>query len=671
MILESLTITNFRVFEGENTFDLAPRVKYNKKRPIILFGGLNGAGKTTTLSAIRLALYGKQSLGSGVSQKEYDEYLSKSIHRTKRQTATQPNSASVELTFTYASLGVENQYSIKRQWMTKGKSQTVVEHVSISENGNPLSELNDEQCQGFLNELIPIGVSDLFFFDGEKIAELAEDTKGEALGDSIKKLLGLDLIETLDADLGILIRNESKKGSSTSRLQQITALESELEQHENDARKALEQFNQSFVAKKSLDKESENLENQLSSRGGAWAATREDAIKKQATLHEEQRILEESLREVFSGSYPFNIAANFAQKTLEQLRTEHTHKRHTYTKQVLTDRLDSLTKTLHSFLNQDVFHRVNSAIQSELGSFSDEVEDIQVIHDVSDSLFTNIENTINSAMTQEKHRLTELHERLLDVSEELDKAGKNIARAPEQDQIKPLIDNISKIHEKRAMCLAQQKEQLELHKLHLRNAINVARQLDKLTTTITSDEEQERTLQYADKAKALLKDFSTELAKRKVRDLESEFVNSFYRLSRKEDINLTASIDPVTFTVSLLSEDGREINKDELSAGEKQIYAISILEALARTSGRRLPIIIDTPLGRLDSVHRSKLISNYFPYASHQMIILSTDTEVDEDFYHELSPSISHAFKLDYEPEEGCTWATEAYFWREQKANAS
>ncbi len=184
---------------------------------------------------------------------------------------------------------------------------------------------------------------------------------------------------------------------------------------------------------------------------------------------------------------------------------------------------------------------------------------------------------------------------------------------------------------------------------------------DKLTSAITSDEEQVRTSRYATGAKALLKDFATELAKRKVKDLETEFVNSFYRLSRKEDINLTASIDPKTFTVSLLREDGFEVNKDELSAGEKQIYAISILEALARTSGRRLPIIIDTPLGRLDSVHRSKLINNYFPHASHQMLILSTDTEVDEDFYHELSPSISHAFKLDYEPKEGCTWATEAY----------
>ena len=106
------------------------------------------------------------------------------------------------------------------------------------------------------------------------------------------------------------------------------------------------------------------------------------------------------------------------------------------------------------------------------------------------------------------------------------------------------------------------------------------------------------------------------------------------------------------------------LHKDELSAGEKQIYAIAILEALAKTSGRHLPIIIDTPLGRLDSEHCTKLINNYFPYASHQVIILSTDTEIDESFYQDLKADISHAYQLEYQPEQGTTVANEGYFWK-------
>lgn len=148
-------------------------------------------------------------------------------------------------------------------------------------------------------------------------------------------------------------------------------------------------------------------------------------------------------------------------------------------------------------------------------------------------------------------------------------------------------------------------------------------------------------------------------------------IQSFERLSRKDDIELHVDIDPKTFTVKLTGNNGRVIDKNDLSAGEKQIYAISILEALARTSGRNLPIIIDTPLGRLDSVHRKNLINNYLPHASHQVIVLSTGTEVDEAFYADLSSNISHAYKLDYSSKTGATVASEGYFWRATQQEVS
>ncbi|MET0002061.1 MAG: DNA sulfur modification protein DndD [Candidatus Thiodiazotropha sp.] len=670
MILESLRINNFRVFYGEHTFDLAPRVKYNKKRPIILFGGLNGAGKTTTLTAVRLALYGRQSLGHGISKKDYDEYLTKSIHRANDKHSDKPTYADVQLTFSYASFGIVKHYTVVRSWKIKGEKKNVSESLTIEEDGKQLQELNTDQCQGFLNELVPIGVSDLFFFDGEKIAELAEDTKGDALGDSIKKLLGLDIIDTLNADLGIFLRNEEKKGSSKTLKKEITELENQLKVHEQEAHQALEQFNQSLTAEKALMIEIEKLENQLSSRGGAWAATREEAVKKQATHQEEKRIIDESIRETLSGSYPFAIASDYAKKTIEQLRNERAYKIQHDASHTLQESMKSLRNSLESILDKTNLHKVDQKIQHELKRHAKSITTTNVIHDISDTLLSVIEATINDAITNQQARLDELHQRLCEVNNELDKAGKNIARAPTEAQIKPTVDAISSAHQKCSDCRSSQKIQIQLHKQHLREAITTARQLEKLTFTISSDEEKTRTIHYAAGAKGLLKDFANEIAKRKVKDLETEFVNSFYRLARKEDINLTASIDPKTFSVTLLSDKGREVNKDELSAGEKQIYAISLLEALARTSGRRLPIIIDTPLGRLDSVHRANLINNYFPYASHQVIILSTDTEVDEDFYKDLSPSISHAFKLDYDPKNGSTQASEEYFWRVKRVKA-
>ena len=146
--------------------------------------------------------------------------------------------------------------------------------------------------------------------------------------------------------------------------------------------------------------------------------------------------------------------------------------------------------------------------------------------------------------------------------------------------------------------------------------------------------------------------------------MRKHFTAVFSRLARKEDLVVDALINDTTFEVVLIGKNGEKIPKQRLSAGEKQVYAIAMLEALAKTSGRSLPIIIDTPLGRLDSIHRQKLVNNYFPRASHQVIILSTDTEVNEDFYQDLSPSLSHAFHMQFDEEEGMTTVQEGYFWR-------
>jgi len=89
------------------------------------------------------------------------------------------------------------------------------------------------------------------------------------------------------------------------------------------------------------------------------------------------------------------------------------------------------------------------------------------------------------------------------------------------------------------------------------------------------------------------------------------------------------------------------------------------LWALAKTSGRPLPMIIDTPLARLDSHHRRLLIENYFSKASHQVLILSTDTEIDQAAFAELRRFVAHTYRLEFDQNEECTTLTRGYFWKE------
>ena len=107
----------------------------------------------------------------------------------------------------------------------------------------------------------------------------------------------------------------------------------------------------------------------------------------------------------------------------------------------------------------------------------------------------------------------------------------------------------------------------------------------------------------------------------------------------------------IIFSLSLYDSQGQPVPKHRLSAGEKQLLAISFLWGLARVSGRNLPVAIDTPLGRLDSSHRNNLVERYFPTASHQVILLSTDTEIGKSEVEMLreQDAIAREYLLQYD----------------------
>jgi DNA sulfur modification protein DndD len=123
------------------------------------------------------------------------------------------------------------------------------------------------------------------------------------------------------------------------------------------------------------------------------------------------------------------------------------------------------------------------------------------------------------------------------------------------------------------------------------------------------------------------------------------------------------TIAPDNFALELRGADGMILATDRLSAGERQLLAVSILWGLARASGKSLPVVIDTPLGRLDSPHRGKIVKGYFPYASHQVVLLSTDEEINQKYYDELKPFVSQTFHLEYDDTLGASQVKPGYFW--------
>ena len=189
MIIDSIALTNFRVFRGFNSIKLTPE---DKEHPVILIGALNGGGKTTLLDALKLVLYGKLANCSKKSKQSYPDFIAECIND---QT---PKDVGCTITMCFRTYldGVEESYKISRSWKFEGKSLSEKFKVEVNHRENSVLEKSWDE---FVDSFIPVRLSHLFFFDGEKIEEFATpESAKELLAQGIHSLLGIDTVSQLE-----------------------------------------------------------------------------------------------------------------------------------------------------------------------------------------------------------------------------------------------------------------------------------------------------------------------------------------------------------------------------------------------------------------------------------------------------------------------------------------
>ncbi len=234
MIFEKLTLHNFGLFRGKQVLDLRPHAGNGRAAPIVLFGGMNGGGKTTILDAVKLALYGSRGNYSKKSNIAYDAFLRDSITRG----VAASSGASVALDFRITRDGEEHAYQVHRAWQQRGR--TLRERVCVCKDGVQ-DQYAADHWTDLVEEVIPLGVSQLFFFDAEQIRFLAdEDTAQASLGSAIKSLLGLDLAERLITDAGVLEARFTQQMAAVAADPEVVGLQAELDAKENEWRRAKE-----------------------------------------------------------------------------------------------------------------------------------------------------------------------------------------------------------------------------------------------------------------------------------------------------------------------------------------------------------------------------------------------------------------------------------------------
>lgn len=665
MLFERLTLCDVGTFRGRQIIELTPRVKYGKSRTIVLFGGLNGAGKTTLLSSVRHVLYGRQSLDVSISRKNYDSVLRSMIHSPVGQ-MVKPDRAHVELQFVYSRLGQPIRYRVVRSWVDRGTS--VTESLSLFQGDSESPLLEADGAQAFLNQLIPPGVSQFFFFDGEKIAALAKDDSDEVLADSIGRLLGLDVSDRLSSDLAVYLRNRRLKGLSRARAEELEAIYAEIESLKASIAFAERELQEVFAPELlSARQDAQRRKLVLTDQGGAWAVDRKALESSLDELAEKRCALEEKLRNDLSGPSVFALAPTLSEKVLDSVANERLQEDRVLAVNAVLREVPRLKVLLADTLHQ---HAALPSLVSCVDAWADglssngAIEHTPPLHGFTGTDESRLRECLQKQVPAATREITAAGQQLYAVLAEITRVHDVLAHAPTDESINDAFRSYESATAQVAKLELRSRERVEHIREQVLQLVSLVRKARKLEEVRDSEEAASEGEELANRLIDMIGEFRSNAAAAKCKLLERYFTDAFCRLARKDDVLDHAVIDPSTFSVTLVDRHGRSMPKDRLASGEKQIFAIAMLEALAKASGRNLPIIIDTPLGRLDSQHRAKLVQSYFPYASHQVIVLSTDTEVDQIFYEGLRPNISHSFHLEFDSTEGCTSISEGYFWK-------
>jgi len=662
MILTQLTLIDFGSYCGKQTISLSPK----KNRNVVLFGGKNGSGKSTLLEAIRLCFYGQSAYPTVGSRQRYEAYLLSKIH-SNPAALIQPTFASITVEFQFGEADGLHTFSVKRSW-ERTASGRLSETFDVDRDGKQLEEVSSDHWQEFIRDLLPPGVSQLFFFDGEKIQQLAEDSSDQrTLSEAVKSLLGVDIIERLHADLSLYRSKINKPTSSVDREEKTATIEKELLHLDQCIAEALPQRDILRTLSDDLRTKLGSLEEKIMSEGGSFAKNREKLSQQALLLKSQIDQCEEHLRELASGLLSFTLCRDLLARLKDQLSVEEAGARHEAVAKALISTRNELLKKLSkkNLWNNDEHRELRERVLRIVeGTMTlDASQPIVYIHHLSPETSRQLTAWIDAASTEVIRTVSSISSKLEDLYRAQQRTQLEISKVPAEEVIRPLMEDLNLLHQelgKASADLARREDLLaELEKKReeqKRLYVKVVKEQDD------QNREKEK-LQRATRIQDVLEDYKAKLIEKRVTQLQHHLTECYNLLSRKKDLVRRIEIDPKTFSVTLRDRRDKPLPKSQLSAGEKQIYAISVLWALAKTSGRPLPMIVDTPLARLDADHRLSLARHYFPMASHQTLILSTDTEIDQTYFAELRPHISRSYRLDFVSEEGGTFVRDGYFW--------
>ncbi len=573
--------------------------------------------------------------------------------------------ASVGLSFRITAEGCEHLYEIRRVWSQSGR--TLRERIHVSKDGQE-DQFLAEHWVDLIEEVIPLGISQLFFFDAEKVRFLADDETGNgSLGGAIKALLGLDLAERLTTDASVLEARLVAKTTDGTQEPELGALSMAFE--DNDKQLQLKKGERASLENHRLRAENEKTraDKAFAAIGGKHWEKRESQYRKLAELERRTTEMNSQLSRLAAGSMPLVLVPDLLSRVrLQDQREKEAAEQLVVHKLLLARDRRMLSALKKQNVATNAIEAIRKLQKADRASRQEAAEVVARLN-LSEAARSSLIHLQTHALSEKLDEAQALLKEMTKVCRQTESTQRAVKAIPDKSDISEVMETLQQATKKvavlndRARRMDSEIESLQAERDRIDRKLQTHRreQIDRQIQT----EEAVRMAQLTVRTQTTMKEFLRRATADKIDQLSARITDSFRFLLRKKTLVRQVQVDSVTFAITLFDDVGHAIPKHRLSEGEKQVFAISVLWGLAQASPRPLPSIIDTPMARLDSEHRQHLIERYFPNASHQVIILSTDTEVDQTFYRGLQRHITRAYHLDYDDKKKTTNAREGYFW--------
>jgi DNA sulfur modification protein DndD len=641
LTINQVSIENLGPFRDKQFFDLSIK----SGRPVILVKALNGSGKTTLLTALQVVMYGYKAINQ-TRRSEYDQLIT----GLQRHDAT--GNSAIELTLSVEIGSNEKIITIRREWIKRGKS--LVEDFSVSSDGI-LDVDFTENWDEFINGILPVELVNLFLFDGEKIESLANPERLPALlKRATEVFLGLGGIDALANDLRAIERRAGsfKKDKSKEFAEmrtQVDAFSAEIavvteriailsQQH------ASAQVNLDIAQRKLDDFTVEAKRKGLNAY--QQAANLQAAVKAAELKNIEAR--DEVVSALEDPLLPLSWLGPLWSHYKKQWQIDEKAKNSGLLLDAFSKRDERILKLF--FENSENNNSLlESLLKNDLLQFQDAAKFVPVL------ILGENPETIDVGLNKAINRLENSVSNISKVKFDFEKSQDLVREIPAEQQLSDVFEEL----QNRTKTVADGESKLQeidtllsdvnKNKVHLEARLNSA--LQRLRLEFKNDSLEIKSLEAAERAKKTLLIFRERLLASKASWLAEMITIEFRQLLRKRNLISKVLVEPTTYAVSIEDSAGHILPMERLSAGERQLLAISVLSALIRERKGRFPVVVDTPLARLDRKHREALIHTFFAKVSHQVLVLSTDEEVEGNAYEALKKHMNREYELSFNDE--------------------